>query len=88
MTEGFVGSDIETVCKKARLAAMERCFSSEEKAAQAGEGLRADMKDFQKALEEVGKRINVGRSTGSENTEDEVSLGRKTQSHRSKEKRK
>jgi len=83
MTEGFVGSDIETVCKRARLAAMERRFSSGEKAAQVNP--QVEMEDFQKALDEVKKRIGVGRAA--DNPEDELSGGRKTESRSTKDRR-
>jgi len=64
MSEGFVGSDIESVCRRARLTAMQKHFSSGERATQVGEGPRIDMEDFQKALEQVRERINVGQTVG------------------------
>jgi transitional endoplasmic reticulum ATPase len=59
MSQGFVGSDIESVCRRARLAAMEKHLHSIEKAGQVSKGPRADSDDFQEALEEVKKRINI-----------------------------
>ena len=60
MSEGFAGSDIESVCRRARLAAMEKHLLSGNTGAHVGKGLRIDMKDFKKALEEVKERMDVG----------------------------
>ncbi len=64
MSKGFVGSDIESVCRRVRLAVMQNHFPSGERSAQVRKGPRADMKDFQEALEEVKRRLNVGHSVG------------------------
>ncbi len=64
MSEGFVGSDIESVCRRVRLGVMQNHFSTGKRSAQGGDVPRADMEDFQAALEEVRKRINVGHSVG------------------------
>ncbi len=64
MSQGLVGSDIESVCRRARLAAMQKHFPSGDTSAQVGEVPRADMEDFQEALEEVKKRITMGHSVG------------------------
>jgi transitional endoplasmic reticulum ATPase len=64
MSEGFVGSDIESVCRRVRLAIMQNHFPSGKRSVQVGEGPPADMEDFQEALEDVKKRINVGHSVG------------------------
>ncbi|NVL92542.1 MAG: AAA family ATPase [Desulfobacterales bacterium] len=62
ISQGFVGSDIESVCRRARLAAIQKHFPSGDRSAQVGKFPRIDMEDFQKALEEVKKRINVGQT--------------------------
>jgi transitional endoplasmic reticulum ATPase len=64
MSEGFVGSDIESLCRRARLRAIQKHLSPIEKAAQLVEGPRVDIEDFQEALEEVKKRINVHGEAG------------------------
>jgi transitional endoplasmic reticulum ATPase len=64
MSEGFVGSDIESACRRARLTAIQKHLSPIEKGAQVGEGPRVDIGDFQEALEEVRKRINTGQEAG------------------------
>jgi len=64
MSEGFVGSDIESVCRRAQLVAMQKYFFSGNRDAQVGEGPRIDMDDFKKALEEVKERINAGHRVG------------------------
>jgi transitional endoplasmic reticulum ATPase len=61
MTEGFVGSDIESVCRRARLAALQKRRGPVDKTAQVP---RPDMADFQKAVEEIKERINADRSVG------------------------
>jgi transitional endoplasmic reticulum ATPase len=63
MSEGFVGSDIESVCRRARLAAMQKHLPPIEKVAQVGAVPRVDIEDFQEALEEVRKRINTDAET-------------------------
>ncbi len=65
MSEGFVGSDIENVCRRVRLAAMQRYDPS-----QAAEALSVDREDFQKALEAVRERVHMGRSIGDGGKED------------------
>lgn len=64
MSQGFMGSDIESVCRRVRLAVMQNHFSSGDRSAQVGEVPRADMENFKEALEEVKKRVNVGHSVG------------------------
>jgi len=64
MSEGFVGSDIESVCRRARFVAMQKYFFSGNRDAQVGEGPRIDMGDLKKALEEVKERINAGHAVG------------------------
>jgi transitional endoplasmic reticulum ATPase len=64
MSKGFVGSDIESVCRRVRLAVMQTYFPSGDRPAEVGEGPRVGMEDFQAALEEVRKRINRGHSVG------------------------
>jgi len=64
MSQGFVGSDIESVCRRARLAAMEKHLHPIEKTGQLSKGPRADSGDFQKALEDVKKRINNAQKLG------------------------
>jgi transitional endoplasmic reticulum ATPase len=63
MSKGFVGSDIESVCRRARLAAMQKDLPPIEKVAQVGAVPRVDIEDFQEALEEVRKRINTDAET-------------------------
>jgi transitional endoplasmic reticulum ATPase len=63
MSVGFVGSDIESVCRRARLAAMQKDLPPIEKVAQVGAVPRVDIEDFQEALEEVRKRINTDAET-------------------------
>ncbi len=60
MSEGFVGSDIESVCRRARLVAMQKHLLSTNTDAHVGKGPQIDMDDFKKALEEVKERINAG----------------------------
>jgi transitional endoplasmic reticulum ATPase len=81
MSEGFVGSDIESVCRKARLTAIQKHLSSIEKAAQVGEGPRVDIGDFQEALEEVKKRINTDGEAGGGKTVEDVLSGEETKKH-------
>lgn len=64
MSEGFVGSDIESVCKKVRLAVMQNHFSSGDRSAQVGQDPRVDAENFQEALEEVKKRIDFDQTSG------------------------
>jgi len=64
MSEGFVGSDIESVCRRARFVAMQKYFFSGNRDAQVGEGPRIDMDDFKKALDEVKEQINAGNGVG------------------------
>jgi transitional endoplasmic reticulum ATPase len=64
MSEGFVGSDIESVCKRVRLAVMQNRFFSGDESAQIGEDPRVDVEDFQEALEEVKNRIDVNQTIG------------------------
>jgi transitional endoplasmic reticulum ATPase len=62
MSEGFVGSDIESVCRRARLAAMQKHLHAIDKPARGGHGPRATVEDFEEALEEVRKRLNFGQT--------------------------
>jgi len=64
MSQGFVGSDIESLCGRARLAAIQRHLRSIDKTPQAAQGPRANREDFQEALEEVRKRIDIGQKIG------------------------
>ena len=57
MSNGFVGSDIENVCRRVRLATMQRPYCPDDKRAQVCEDLL--MEDFQKALEAVKEQITL-----------------------------
>lgn len=57
MSNGFVGSDIENVCRRVRLATMQRPYRPDDKRAQVCEDLL--MEDFQKALEAVKEQITL-----------------------------
>jgi transitional endoplasmic reticulum ATPase len=70
MSQGFVGSDIESVCRRARLTALQKHFPSGGKFTHVGEGPRIDMEVFQKALDEVKARIKVCVKGSRGNTEE------------------
>ena len=70
MSEGFVGSDIESVCRRVRLAVMQKHFLSGGKFTHVGEGPRIDVEVFQKALDEVKARIKVCAKVSRGNTEE------------------
>jgi len=57
ISNGFVGSDIENVCRRVRLATMQRPYRPDDKRAQVCEDLL--MEDFQKALEAVKEQITL-----------------------------
>jgi len=67
MSQGFVGSDIESVCGRARLAAIQRHLRSPARTPQAAHGPRANREDLQEALEEIRKRIDIGHGKSSRN---------------------
>jgi transitional endoplasmic reticulum ATPase len=58
MSQGFVGSDIESLCRRARLKAIQRHLHSHGKTASAGLRPRVSMGDFQAPLEEIKRRID------------------------------
>jgi transitional endoplasmic reticulum ATPase len=61
MTEGLVGSDIGAVCRRARLEAIEKRLSSVRTASETAGSLHVDMKDFQRAVNEIRARLNASR---------------------------
>jgi transitional endoplasmic reticulum ATPase len=52
-SDGFVGSDIDNVCKRVRMAGILRNLASSGEAGPRREGLGVDMEDFQRAIHEV-----------------------------------
>lgn len=59
MSSGFVGSDIENVCRRVRLATMQKPYSPDDKTVQVNGDQR--MEYFQKALAAVKEQINSGQ---------------------------
>jgi transitional endoplasmic reticulum ATPase len=63
-SHGLVGSDIESLCRRARLAAIQRHLHSHGKPASIGLRPRVSMGDFQAPLEEIKRRIDDEQDVG------------------------
>jgi len=59
MSSGFVGSDIENVCRRLRLATLQKPYRPDDKTARVRDDL--GMEDFQKTLELVKEQIDMCR---------------------------
>jgi transitional endoplasmic reticulum ATPase len=64
MSQSLVGSDIESLCRRARLKAIQRHLNSHGKTASAGLRPRVSMRDFQAPLEEIKRRIDDEQGVG------------------------